>query len=292
MKIAYITYSGTENYLPENNFNEVEDLLPLLQNRGIDITAEIWDAPETDWTKYDIALLKTPWDYHEKYEQFKLWLDKIQASGIKLLNDFDIVRWNMDKHYLAEIAQAGLNVIPTIFLQKGWHEDLLHLFDTLQTTEIIIKPCISAGSKNTIRVQKTEVDAQKEIVWEMLLKADYMAQPLMHEVQEGEWSFIFFNGKHSHTIIKKPKSGDFRVQQIYGGTIEPVQQTKTVIDCAAAYLQHFAKKAFYARIDGLMVNGKFMLMELELIEPFLYLSYGEGAVENYCAALKEQLSML
>lgn len=292
MKIAYIIYSGTEKYLPENNFNEVEDLLPLLQSRGLDITAEIWDNPETDWKKYDVALLKTPWDYHEKYEQFIVWLDTIEALGIKLLNNYDIVRWNMDKHYLAEVGHAGFNVIPTIFLQKGWKEALEHLFTALQTTELIIKPCVSAGSKNTIVIHKANMAGQKETVWKMLLEGDYMAQPLMHEVKEGEWSFVFFNGKHSHTIIKKPLAGDFRVQQIYGGTITPVKPEKTDIDCTAAYLQQFAKNAFYARVDGLMVNGKFVLMELELIEPFLYLSYSEKAVENYYAALKEQLSVI
>ena len=289
MKIAYITYSGSEKYLPANNFNEVEDLLPYLQSKGLDITAEIWDDLQVDWSKYDVALLKTPWDYHQKYEQFQQWLSKIQLQGIRLLNDFDTVRWNMDKHYLAEIAQSGFNVIPTLFLEKGREGDLLPLFEKLNTAALIIKPCVSAGSKNTIVLRKEEALKQKAAVEALLSEGDYMAQPLMHEVQEGEWSFVFFNGSYSHAIIKKPKAGDFRVQQVYGGTITPVQPHPSQIEQAAAYVQRFAPNAFYARVDGLMVNNKFMLMEIELIEPFLYLSYGEGAVERYYEALKEQL---
>lgn len=151
---------------------------------------------------------------------------------------------------------------------------------------------MSGGSKNTIVLHRDEVTSQKEVVWAMLHEGDYMVQPLMHEVQEGEWSFIFFNGEYSHTIIKKPKAGDFRVQQIYGGSITPVQPLQANIDCAAGYLQQFASNAFYARVDGLMVNGRFMLMELELIEPYLYLSYEENAVDNYYKALVEQLGLI
>ncbi|MFT3700991.1 MAG: hypothetical protein QM802_01365 [Agriterribacter sp.] len=292
MKIAYITYSGIAKYLPANNFNEVEDLLPLLTKKGFDITAEIWDDPKVDWSKYDVALLKTPWDYHQKYEQFKQWLNRIEAADVRLLNDFTTVRWNMDKHYLAEIAQAGFDVIPTLYIERGWTGELLPIFEQLQSTELIIKPCVSGGSKNTIVIQKDSSFEQRAKVIALLSEADYLVQPLMHEVQNGEWSFVFFNGRYSHTILKKPKAGDFRVQQIHGGTITTIYASQRDIDNAATYLQQFANNIFYARVDGLMVNGKFMLMELELIEPFLYLSYGEGAVERYCEALEEQLGRM
>jgi len=289
MKIAYITYNGSEKYLPANNFNEVEDLLPFLQRKGLDITAEIWDNPGTDWKKYDVALLKTPWDYHQKYGQFKKWLDRIQALGVQLLNDFNTVRWNMDKHYLAGIAQAGLDVIPSIFLEKGWKGELLSLFEKLQSEKLIMKPCISAGSKHTIVLHRDGIQRQAAAALTLLSEDDFMVQPFMEEVQDGEWSFVFFNNTYSHTIIKKPKAGDFRVQQIYGGSIMPVDPPPSYIESAATYLEQFAKHALYARVDGLMVKGRFMLMELELIEPFLYLSYSEGAVERYHKALEEQL---
>lgn len=289
MQIAYITYNGSEKYLPANNFNEVEDLLPYLQSKGLDINAEIWDNPATDWGKYDVAVLKTPWDYHQKSGQFKKWLDTIQAMGIQLMNDYDIVRWNMDKHYLAEIAQAGLDIIPCIFLEKGWKGEILHLFDKLQTGKLILKPCISAGSKHTIILQQEDIQRQTATALSLLETGDFMVQPYMEEIQDGEWSFIFFNNIYSHTIIKKPKSGDFRVQQIYGGSIIPVSPPQSYIDSAAVYLQRFAKHTLYARVDGLIVDGKFILMELELIEPFLYLSYSKNAVERYHKALVKQL---
>lgn len=290
MKIAYITFNGTGSYSAANNFNELEGLLPYLQNKGLNITSEIWDDPQVDWKQYDVALLKTPWDYFEKYEQFQAWLNKIESLQIKLINNYDIVRWNMDKHYLQEVEAAGFETIPSIFLNQGWNESLQPLFEKLASDKLILKPCVSGGSRNTIVLNRHNANEDTSRVQELVTDGDYIVQPLMPQVQEGEWSFIFFNGHYSHTIIKKPKSGDFRVQQIFGGTIETIFPKQQDIDKATSYITTFAKNTLYARVDGLMVNGRFILMELELIEPFLYLSYGAGAVERYYNALQEHLN--
>lgn len=289
MKIAYITYSGVVKYSAANGFSEHLDLVPYLRQKGLDIEPAIWDDPGVDWAKYDVALLKTPWDYHRKIEAFKAWLDRLESLGVRLLNDYATVRWNLDKRYLAEVAAAGFDVIPSLFLDRGWRGDLAALFEGLGADSIIVKPCISGGSKNTVAVSLAEASAAREGIVDLVSQGDYIVQPLMKEVQEGEWSHIFFNGVHSHTILKKPAAGDFRVQQIYGGTIEPLFPGASEITHAASYVERFAKDSLYARVDGLMVNGKFMLMELELIEPFLYLSYEENAVENYYRALAERL---
>ncbi|WP_288446117.1 hypothetical protein [uncultured Chryseobacterium sp.] len=291
MKIAYITYSGALKYAKANGFNENEDLLPFLRNRGFDITSEIWDDPQVDWTKYDVALLKTPWDYHQKFEQFDRWLDQLESINVKLLNDYKVVRWNMDKHYLQEVEQSGFEIIPSIFLTKGWKEDLSPFFAKLDTDKLILKPCISGGSRNTIVLDKHNTDRDSETVVKLLKEGDYIVQPMMSQIQDGEWSFIFLGGKYSHTIIKKPKEGDFRVQQIFGGTIEPISPDQRNIAEAEKYISKYAKDTLYARVDGLMVNGRFMLMELELVEPFLYLSYHPDAVDRYYAALKEKLDL-
>ncbi|MDQ0638431.1 glutathione synthase/RimK-type ligase-like ATP-grasp enzyme [Pedobacter sp. W3I1] len=253
------------------------------------IFLQIWDDPLVDWEKYDVALLKTPWDYHQKFGQFKLWLEKIESLNIRLLNDYKVVRWNMDKHYLLEIAAAGFDIIPSIFLQQGWNEELTPLFEKLGSDKIIIKPCVSGGSRNTIVLNKTSALPDRQRVLSLVSEGDFIAQPLMPQIREGEWSFIFFNGKYSHTIIKKPKTGDFRVQQIFGGTIEIVSPDQQYIEHAELYVSRFAKNTLYTRVDGLMVDGNFVLMEIELVEPFLYLSYHPDAVERYFQALVAQL---
>jgi glutathione synthase/RimK-type ligase-like ATP-grasp enzyme len=292
MRVAFITYDGSVKYSAANGFDEIQGLLPFLQGKGIAIQAEIWDDPNVDWQTYDVALLRMPWDYHQKFDAFNVWLDRMESLGIRLLNDYSIVRWNMDKHYLQEIADAGFDVISSVFLEKNETENISSVFDTLQSDQLIIKPCVSGGSKNTLKIDReTAVDKAGEIAT-LLQQGAYLAQPFMKEINDGEWSFIFFNNTYSHTILKKPREGDFRVQQFFGGTIDPVYPDQNFIDRASSYLSAFAPDTFYARVDGLMVNGKFMLMELELVEPFLYLAYAANAPENFYDALIKRLDSL
>src|ERR1700710_208038 len=119
MKIAYITYQGQTRYTTENNFDENVDLLTCLIEKGLDIERQIWNDPEVNWGQYDVAVLKSPWDYHQNFEAFNNWLDQLESLGIRLLNAYDTVRWNMDKHYLKEIAAAGYDVIPSLFLAQN-----------------------------------------------------------------------------------------------------------------------------------------------------------------------------
>lgn len=288
MKIAFITYNGSARYSAANGFDEIHDLLPFLQGKGLDIHAEIWDDPLADWSKYDIALLRMPWDYTQKFEKFKEWLSKIEALGIRLLNDYDTVRWNLDKHYLQEIDNAGYSLIPSVFLEQGWNGEISSLFDALNTDQIIIKPCISAGSRNTLKLQKDSAVSEASVT-ELLAQGAYIAQPFMEEINDGEWSFTFFNGKYSHTILKKPQKGEFRVQQFFGGTIERLDPPQEYINQASSFLPAFAPNTLYARVDGLMVNGRFMLMELELVEPFLYMAYHPEAPDNFYKALRAKI---
>lgn len=289
MKIAYITYSGVNNYSAANNFNENTDTLPFLQQEGLNIESVVWDDPKVNWSDFDFALLKCPWDYHQKFEAFNSWLNALEKLGVKLLNDYQIVKWNADKHYLKEIANAGMDVIPSVFLDRGWNGTLTSVFGELNVDKIIIKPCISGGSKNTFIVERDHYLEKKSEIMTLLKDIDLIAQPFMEQVREGEWSFLFFGGEYSHTIIKKPKTGDFRVQQIFGGTIEEVKPSAEQIQKASDYISKFAPDSVYARVDGLLINGEFQLMELELIEPFLYLAYHSDAVQRYAQAIKRSV---
>ena len=290
MKIAFITYNGQVKYSAANGFDEIQDLLPFLQGKGLDIRAEIWDDPAVDWSKYEVALLRMPWDYTEKLAAFREWLDKIEDLGIRLLNDYETVRWNIDKRYLGEIAAAGFDVIPSVFLNEDWDGNAAGLFEALQCTELILKPCVSAGSRNTIRLTRSDLEQSDNHPYTLPTSEPYIAQPFMAEINAGEWSFTFFNGQHSHTVLKKPQQGDFRVQQFFGGTIELIYPDQGQIDKAASYLAAFAPQALYARVDGVMVDGSFVLMELELIEPFLYLAYDPASAERYYEAISAQLT--
>ena len=288
MKIAYIVYSIEGPF----SFADVEhnELLHFLQQKGFDIHKEAWADESVHWEQYQCIILKSPWDYVEKPAAFYAWLQKITELNILLLNPADIVKPNCDKHYLQEIIDAGLNVIPTRFIEKGQHFEARDYFSAFQTDAIIVKPCISGSSKNTFLLTE-DTEEHNAAINTLLKKESMMAQPFLPRIQEeGEWSLLFFGGQFSHALVKKPTGGDFRCQQQFGGSVQGRQPAQPVLQAATEYVSKFAKGCLYARVDGLVMKEIFYLMELELVDPYLYLSTHYEAAENYYAALKSILA--
>lgn len=288
-KIAYVSYHIQEVYTPITE-DEESTLLNFLLEKGLAIERVIWNDPLVDWGKYNLAILKSPWDYTDHLTDFKQWLNHLESLGIKLLNPFDKVRWNMDKHYLQEIADAGLPVIKSLYLEKGSVLDLSSLLASFNVDQLIIKPCVSAGAKHTYVLREENFAKHQEQINDLLKENAFIVQPFMKEVFEGEWSFLFFNGNFSHCLLKVPKDGEFRVQHYYGGSVSVQETADKYIQEAKAYVDQFAKGCLYARVDGLLVNEELNLMELELIEPYLFLNSHPGSLENYYQALMVQLN--
>ena len=289
MNIAYVCYEDVGKYT-SNVENEDKILLEFLTGKGLDIKMEVWTDPRVDWSVYDLAILKSPWDYFDKIRQFYNWLNQLEELNVPLLNPIKVVKWNSDKHYLKEIADAGLSVVPTLYFEQGEKPDLTNCFEKLKSEKLIIKPCISGGSKNTLKITRENLAELRPVIHEYLNEEAYMTQPFLEEIEtKGEWSFLFFNGKFSHSLLKKAKPGDFRVQHYLGGSIHDEEAPSHLLKSAEKYVQQFAKGCLYARVDGLEVNGQFMLMELELIEPFLFLFTNKDSYENYYIALAKMI---
>ena len=272
MKIALVTYQDKGAYSTINVNNEDDQIISFLTEKGLNISKEIWNDEKVKWEDYDLAILKSPWDYFDLIEDFYNWLNKIESLNIKLLNPVEIIRWNADKHYLHDIEKGDLKVTPSIFLTKGDQVKLAEYFDKFKTEKIIVKPVVSGGSKNTFKVTAANADEINEKLKSLVELEDFIIQPFLTEIEEtGEWSFLFFNGKFSHALLKKAATGDFRVQATFGGTVHPQNPSQDLIETAQQYVDQFAKRCLYARVDGAIVNNEFILMELELIEPFLFL---------------------
>jgi glutathione synthase/RimK-type ligase-like ATP-grasp enzyme len=289
MKIALVTYDDQGKYASSVE-NEDIRLLHYLQAKGLDIRPEIWTDATVNWQSYDLAILKSPWDYFDKIQQFYHWLSHLEKLQVPLLNPAPVVKWNGDKHYLTDIADKGLRVTPTLYLEQGQMPELDQYFDVFHTEKIIVKPCISGGSKNTFAITRADIARTTSLLQPLLEQETFMAQPFLPQIQEtGEWSFIFFNGQFSHSLLKKAKPGDFRVQHYLGGTIHAGPAPAQLLSEATAYVEAFAKDCLYARVDGLEVNKHFLLMELELIEPFLFLFTHPDSYKNYYQALRRML---
>ncbi len=287
MNIALITYEDKGAYDSPTVESEDDKLLLFLKEKGLNIEKVIWNDEQINWENYQLAILKSPWDYFDLYEDFKSWLNLLEGKNIRLLNPIDIVRWNADKHYLKEIELAGLNITPSIFINNSDEINLNAFFEKFNTDKLIVKPCVSGGAKNTFKVTIDNVEAVNEKLSLLIQNEDFIIQPFLPEILEnGEWSFIFFNGIYSHTLVKKAKQGDFRVQPAHGGSVHIQNPDQALIEIAAEYVKLFAKDCLYARVDGTFVNNQFLLMELELIEPFLFLNTAPQNYENYYNALK------
>jgi glutathione synthase/RimK-type ligase-like ATP-grasp enzyme len=287
MQIALVTYDDQGKYASSVE-NEDNQLRHYLMQKGLSIRPQIWTDPHVDWQAYDLAILKSPWDYFDKIELFYGWLHKMETMGLPLLNPYQIVRWNSDKHYLADIEAKGFRITPTLFLEKGQTPDLNSYFDTYACSNIVIKPCVSGGAKHTFAITREEIARTASMLQPLLQQESFMVQPFLPQIQqEGEWSFLFFNGKFSHSLLKKARSGDFRVQHYLGGTIHTDQAPAHILQEATAYVEAFAGNCLYARVDGLIIHNHFVLMELELIEPFLFLFTHPDSYENYYQALRQ-----
>lgn len=286
MKIAYIGYKVQEKYSLGVNNDEDSELLFFLQEKGLEIEPVVWNDETINWKTYAIILIKSPWDYHENISFFYTWLEKIDALGIRMLNPIEIIKWNSNKRYLADIFTAGLPVIQSIYLDKGTQIPTDNsLFCQLNTNKIVIKPCISAGANNTFIVEEATIAKQSTAINLLLSTDEYIVQPFIKEVSEGEWSFIFFNGQYSHCTLKVPKVGDFRVQHHHGGSILYPEPKSKYIQEAEKYVQEFAKGTLYARVDGILIDDMLFLMEIELIEPYLLLNSDTEKQERYYQAL-------
>lgn len=240
--------------------------LPFLNERGFQMQAAVWDDPDVRWQDFEAVVLRSPWDYHTRYDEFLRWLDRI--AGVNLLNPVEVVRWNSNKTYLRDLAARGIRIVPTLWPTQ--HTDVPMLMRENGWQQAVLKPTISATAYQTHLISPEDDIAP--------FSGEMMLQPFMPQIaEEGEWSLIFFNGMFSHAVLKRPKAGDFRVQHDFGGTSEHLLPPSYLIEQAAAVVAEVDSPLLYARVDGIDIEGKLYLMELELIEPDLFLNLETAA---------------
>lgn len=291
-RLAIITYEAKGSYSASNVADEDQVLASILDEIAIAYKFEIWSDKTVDWSQYTCLLLKSPWDYFDRYEDFLNWCKQIQDLGIPVYNDLETVIWNSDKRYLKEIEEKGFSIVKTSFLEKGNNAaDVFACFALFGVQDLIFKPTVSGGAKHTLRINLSDFNSKKEQIDDLLRQEAFMVQPFVKEiVAVGEYSYIFFNGKFSHAVLKSVKSGDFRVQHFFGGEITTIQPRGSELTYPESLVEAFAKDTLYARVDGVWIGEEFLLMELELIEPYLFLFTSEAAKLNYFNALKSRLS--
>jgi hypothetical protein len=281
-EIALVTYSGEPNLTDDDRL-----VLDHLKRGGAAAEIVNWDSKETDWHKFDAVVLRSCWEYHLRTDEFLCWIDRMDEHRIPLRNSAETVRRNIDKFYLKDLAGKGARVPPSVWVKKGEKIDLAEILESRGWSRAVVKPAISMSAFETWITSPGEARADQEKFGRISETCGAIVQEFVSEVQaHGEWSFVFLGGEYSHAVLKRPKMGDFRVQRDLGGTIDERAKPDSLLLGQAREIYNLIDEPLtYARVDGVDVNGALILMEVELIDPVLFLSYRTGAPEEFAKAV-------
>lgn len=260
---------------------EEGQVLPALAELDVDARAVLWDDPAVDWSDFDAVVLRSTWDYFLRYGEFCAWLDRVEPLT-RVHNAPSLVRWNADKRYLRDLERRGARILPTVFCESAAESDLAGILRENGWDRAVIKPSVSGGAHRTARVEAATAHEHEAELASLAASCGALVQPFFPEIQtEGEWSFVFFDGAPSHTVIKVPVADDYRVQIQFGGTFTRVDADASLVAQARAFFDALPERPAYARIDCVRRGAELYLMEAELIEPYLYMSAAPGAIDAY-----------
>jgi len=251
-----------------------------LTTAGAEVEPVAWTG-KCELGGFDLVLPLVAWGYHKDYPRWLDLLDRLEIQGARVENPIPLLRWNGDKAYLAELGSLGVPTVPTLVFETLDEAALACARDFFRCTDIVVKPPVSASAHGTFRLGKDDPFPEPVRGRRML------AQPWIESITTtGEYSLIFFAGVFSHAVSKVPVPGEFRVQPEYGGIIARCDPPAGALAVALAALSAAPAPATYARVDVIAGNnGEFQVVELELIEPALFLAQAPEAAPLFAAAV-------
>jgi glutathione synthase/RimK-type ligase-like ATP-grasp enzyme len=281
-RCAFITMGSMQGWVCDDDL-----AIPALGALGWEVEKIPWREREVDWRRFDIVVIRSPWDYPTDAPLFLANLEEIEASGTLLLNPLELVRWNLHKSYLARLAARKVSVVPTRWLDQPGQNDILEMFAEFETDTLVIKPSVGANAEHAHVLRAHRIEKDWPTIEPVFEHRQSMVQPFRTAIQtEGEYSLMFMDGELSHAIRKKPMEGDFRSQEEHGADISPAKPEPLLAQRAGEAVAALSERPLYARADMIRnPEGDFEVMELELIEPSLYLRMEPGAPERFARAI-------
>lgn len=281
MRIALLTPDPADPSFAGRWRGARDRLVAPLSAEGIEVESLRWNDDPARLSGFDLVLPLFAWGYHRGYAQWRAMTDAWASQGVRIQNPASVLRWNADKRYLARFYDQGAPVIPTLFVDRFEPAHLEEAAQRFGVDRLIVKPQVSASAYKTLRVRPGEaaLDAPE---------GPAMIQPYLRAVEaEGELSLVFFGGALSHAIRKVAAAGDFRVQPEWGGQISRYEPEADVLDAARRALSKVEEELLYARVDLVRdEEGRPLLMELELIEPDLYLDFDSDRGKGFARAVR------
>jgi len=265
-------------------------LADALESRGLRTQRVAWSRQGFSWSRTRAAVFRSTWDYFDRFAAFSAWLDEV-SQMTRLFNAPELLRWNLDKHYLRDLAARGVRLPPTHFIEPGDAGSLAAHCAACGLRQAILKPAVSGAARHTYRLEESTI-RHHEIIFRELNRSEAMLlQPFLESVlTEGELSFIVIGGRCTHAVRKIAQPGDFRVQDDHGGTVHPHPLSPEEIAFAEHAVAACPAPPLYARVDAVRDHeGALSLMELEVVEPELFFRFHPPAADALAAALAAAL---
>ena len=255
-----------ENILTEDGLVQA-----ALERQGLIVTRVDWARPDFDWSSTRCALFRTTWDYFHRFAEFDNWLEHVKSRTL-LINPYEQVKWNQDKHYLRDLAAQGVNVTPTRYIPRGEKTTLADLHKETGWVKTVLKPTVSGAGRHTYKLTPDLWGQRETILQELLQHEDMMLQPFQEKVPtKGEVAYMVIGGEVTHAVLKKAKQGDFRVQDDFGGTVHDYTPSEKEVAFAEFAISKVDPLPAYARVDVIWDNDdQLAVSELELIEPEMW----------------------
>ncbi len=278
MRVGLVTGQEMAKPDPESHL-----LIKALSDIKISSELISWRA-DCDWSSFDLLVIRTPWDYFLYLEEFIAWVKNVEVHT-PVKNSSSIIRWNSHKGYLRDLSKKGIPVVPTSWVSKN--QDCSNIIQSFNWEEVVIKPAVSIGAIGAIRGFSNQLNIQTHLQ-NLVLNGDVMVQPFLDSIcTQGELSLIYFDGQFSHAICKTPEVGDYRVQDAYGGVNKVAHADDEAKELAEMVLSLTPERTLYARVDLVKYLDKWVLMELEAIEPELFLPYAPSAAIKFARTIEQ-----
>jgi glutathione synthase/RimK-type ligase-like ATP-grasp enzyme len=266
---------------------EVPVVAEALRAAGMSPHVVSWDD-ELDWAAYALVVVRSPWDYFDRVVEFYEWAARVQLVT-RIVNPADVIRWNSHKGYLVELAAKGIPTVPTRLI-PGESIDVDLQLEECPWDEVVIKPAVDGGGREVLRARR-DSDVARLHAEALSAKGDVIVQPFVPGIVDGERSLVFLGGAFSHAVRKVPAEGDYRVQYFYGGTELEHAPDSAELHVALWAIDSAPGRLTYARVDLVDWEGAPTLMELEAIEPDLYLRDTPERLARFAAAIQAELEM-
>ncbi len=266
-------------------------LTAALEQRGLKVFRTPWDDPQFNWSRTRAALFRTPWDYYYRYDEFRSWLTQTAKRTI-LVNPPRSVLWNLDKKYLLELARKGIPIPSTLFIPCGSEGSLASWFQRSGWSKAVLKPCVSASAWHTFLLDASTLPTVAPVFRDLNQNNEFLLQAFQEKVPvEGERSLVIIEGQVAHAELKLASKGDFRVQEEFGGYLQSFTPSPEEAALALRAVALCPEPVLYARVDLITRNdGVPALMEMELMEPELWLRRHPDSVTRFADAIARRLS--